>query len=107
MRDVKIYYVYILASKTGVLYTGVTNNLKLRVFQHKTKLNEGFTQKYGVDTLMYFETFAEPHAAIKREKQIKAYRREKKVSLIDSINPEWADLSGNWGDKTDLQAFNT
>ena len=95
MRDVRTY-VYILSSKAGVLYTGVTNNLKGRVLQHKTKLNEGFTQKYGVNMLVYFEAFAEPLAAIKREKQIKAYRREKKVALIDSINSQWADLSDGW-----------
>ena len=96
----KTYYVYILASKAGVLYTGITNDIKKRVFQHKTKLNEGFTQKYDVNLLMYFETFSEPRAAIAREKQIKAYRREKKVALIDSINPDWADLSEGWYDQT-------
>ena len=96
----KAYYVYVLASKAGVLYTGITNDIKKRIFQHKTKLNEGFTQKYDVNSLMYFETFSEPCAAISREKQIKAYRREKKVALIDSINPDWADLSEGWYDQT-------
>ena len=100
IRGVKAYYVYILASKAGVLYTGITNDIKKRVFQHKTKLSEGFTQKYDVNLLMYFETFSEPRAAIVREKQIKAYRREKKVALIDSINPDWADLSEGWYDQT-------
>ena len=100
IRGVKTYYVYILTSKAGVLYTGITNDIKTRVFQHKTKLNESFTQKYDVNLLMYFETFSEPCAAIAREKQIKAYRREKKVALIDSINPDWADLSEGWYDQT-------
>jgi len=100
VSGVKTYYVYILASKAGVLYTGITNDIKRRAFQHKTKLNESFTQKYDVNLLMYFEMFSEPRAAIAREKQIKAYRREKKVALIDSINPDWADLSEGWYDQT-------
>ncbi len=96
----KTYYVYILASKAGVLYTGVTNNIKTRIFQHKSKLNKGFTKKYEVNSLMYYETFLKPDAAIAREKQIKSFRREKKVALIDSTNPQWADLSEGWYDKT-------
>ena len=93
------YYIYILVSKAGVFYTGFTNNLNRRIFEHKNKLNKGFTQKYQVDCLVYFETFSTPSAAIAREKQIKSYRREKKVALIDSVNPDWRDLSDNWYDK--------
>ena len=89
------YYVYILASKAGVFYTGITNNLAGRVFQHKSKWNNGFTKKYDVNLLVYYELFSKARDAIAREKQIKAYRREKKVALIDSMNPEWADLSHN------------
>ncbi len=98
-----IYYVYILASKAGVLYTGITNDLYNRTFQHKEKVNPGFTKKYQVDSLVYYETFSTPLAAIKREKQIKSYRREKKVALIDSTNPAWADLSEGWYDKSQTE----
>ena len=74
----KTFYVYILASKTGTLYTGITNNLKRRVFEHKTGQIPGFTQRYHIDRLLYVETFKTAMSAIKREKQIKAIRREKK-----------------------------
>ena len=94
--SVKTYYVYILVSKAGVLYTGITNNIKHRVFQHKTKQVKSFTSKYKVDSLAYLETFSDPITAISREKQIKSFRREKKVALIDSINSDWADLSDGW-----------
>ncbi len=94
----KTFYVYILSSKAGVLYTGVTNDIKRRVYEHKRHLVEGFTDKYEVDRLVYFETKRNATSAIKREKQIKAWRREKKVKLIDSINPDWEDLSREWYD---------
>jgi putative endonuclease len=89
----KTFYVYILASKTGTLYAGVTNNLKRRVFEHKAKTVPGFTQKYHVDKLLYFETFQTATSAILREKQIKSFRREKKIKLIDAKNPQWLDLA--------------
>jgi putative endonuclease len=92
----KQYYVYIMSSKAAVLYVGMTNNIKRRVYEHKNHLVEGFTDKYGIDRLVYVETKLEPLAAIKREKQIKAWRRDKKVKLIDSINPDWEDLSQEW-----------
>jgi putative endonuclease len=85
-----------MASKTGTLYVGMTNNINRRVFEHKNHLIPGFTDEYSVGRLLYVETFADPASAIKREKQIKAWRREKKVSLIDSINPQWNDLSQDW-----------
>jgi putative endonuclease len=87
-----------MASESGTLYVGLTSNIKRRVHEHKNHLMPGFTDKYGVDRLLYFETFKNCVSAIKREKQIKAWRREKKVSLIDSVNPQWRDLSDDWYD---------
>jgi len=94
----KQYYIYILTSRSGTLYTGVTNNLHRRVYEHKHKLVEGFTNKYNVDRLVYFETFPNVRDAIGREKQIKGYRRSKKIALIESMNPKWQDLSDGWYD---------
>jgi putative endonuclease len=94
----RTFYVYILASKAGVLYTGVTNNIKRRVFQHKTAHNPGFSQKYKTHTLVYYETFGDAMTAIKCEKKIKTFSRKKKVALIDSINPKWLDLAEEWFD---------
>jgi putative endonuclease len=86
------YYVYILASISKVLYVGVTNDLIRRVWEHKEKSVPGFTQKYNVSMLVYYEATEDVESAITREKQIKGYRREKKVTLITSMNPEWKDL---------------
>ena len=86
-------FVYILFNKSdGVLYTGVTSDLVKRVFEHKSKVIKGFTQKYNVDKLGYYEIFKDIEQAILREKQIKAGSRKKKIELIESINPEWRDL---------------
>ena len=86
-------YVYILTNKGNrVLYTGVTNNLVRRVCEHKTKLNEGFTKRYNVNKLVYFELFTDIRAAIAREKQLKAGSRRKKLELIQRLNPNWRDL---------------
>jgi len=90
---VAVYHLYILASANGVLYTGVTNNLERRVTQHKQKLLAGFTKKYEVIRLVYFEPFGDVRNAIAREKQIKRWRREKKLNLIHSTNPGFCDLS--------------
>ena len=87
-----VYHVYILASATGVLYTGVTNYLERRVLQHKNELLAGFTKKYGVKRLVYFEAFQDVRDAISREKQIKAWRREKKLSLIREMNAKFRGL---------------
>jgi putative endonuclease len=87
-----------MASKSGTLYVGLTANIKRRVYEHKNHLLPGFTDKYDVDCLLYSETFEHPTSAIKREKKIKAWRREKKVLLIDSVNPQWRDLSDDWYD---------
>ncbi len=87
------YYVYILASKkNGVLYTGVTNNLIKRVFEHKENLIEGFTKKYFVHRLVYFEQTNDIESAITREKQIKEWRRQWRIELIEANNPDWKDL---------------
>jgi putative endonuclease len=88
-----VYHVYIMASASGVLYTGVTNFLERRVRQHKQKRVEGFTKKYDVARLVYFEPHGQIKGAISREKQIKNWRREKKLALIRSINPKFRDLS--------------
>jgi putative endonuclease len=88
------YYVYILASnKHGTLYIGVTNDVIRRVYQHKTKAVRGFTKRYNVDKLVYFEIFEDPLSAITREKQLKKWHREWKLQLIEGKNPGWVDLS--------------
>ena len=92
----KQYYVYIMASKSRVLYVGVTNNLLRRVEQHKQKVVEGFTRKYNVTRLVYYEMTNDVRAALTREKQIKSWRRSKKIELIESVNPVWNDLSEEW-----------
>jgi putative endonuclease len=96
----KDYYVYILASKKyGVLYIGVTNNLLRRVYEHKNKLTKGFTEKYFVGKLVYFEQTDSIEAAIVREKQMKRWKREWKIELIEKMNPEWNDLYYEYGGK--------
>ena len=92
------FYVYIMGSKSGTLYVGLTNDIKRRVHEHKNHLVPGFTSKYNIDRLLYFETIDDATAAINREKQIKAWRREKKIALIDSRNLQWNDLSEGWYD---------
>lgn len=93
----KQFYVYILArKKEGVLYIGVTNDLERRVLEHKKKINKGFTSRYNIDKLMYFEIFSSIEAAILREKQMKKWKREWKVNQIIKKNPEWEDLSKEW-----------
>lgn len=87
------YYVYILSNKSNnVLYIGVTNNLKRRVFEHKQHTITGFTDKYNVEKLVYFEQTHDVYSAISREKQLKKWRREKKLNLIQMHNPDWRDL---------------
>ena len=89
----KQYFIYIMTNKNNtVLYTGVTNNIQRRVYEHKEKLVEGFTKKYNVVKLVYYEIFDNPENAIAREKQIKAGSRQKKIDLVNSINSEWKDL---------------
>ena len=87
------YYVYIIVNKrNSVLYTGVTNDLKKRVYEHKAKLIDGFTKKYNVRKLVYYEVFSDIYNAIAREKQIKGGSRKRKIHLIDSVNSDWRDL---------------
>jgi putative endonuclease len=92
------YYVYIMASNSRTLYTGVTNSLERRVYQHKFKVKEGFTSRYNIRKLVYFESFGDIYNAIRREKQIKGWTRKKKIVLIGSMNPKWQDLSWDWFD---------
>ncbi len=89
----KTYYVYILASKkNGVLYIGVTSNLKKRVNEHRKGVHDGFTKKYLVNRLVYFETHSDVRNAITREKQLKKWNRQWKINLLEKSNPEWRDL---------------
>jgi putative endonuclease len=90
------YYVYMMTNATGMLYTGVTNDLERRVYEHKNKLVKGFTSKYNLNKLVFFESTDDITAAIAREKQIKGWLRKKKVALIDAMNPKWKDLSEEW-----------
>jgi len=87
------YYVYLLASRRhGTLYLGVTNDIVRRVYEHKNKLLPGFTAKYGVDRLVWYETYSDVTEAIRREKKLKKWRRDCKISLIEADNPDWRDL---------------
>ena len=92
----RTFYVFIMAGQFRTLYTGVTNHLERRVIEHKRKLVPGFTSRYNINRLVYFETFGDVRDAIQREKQIKGWLRAKKVALIISHNPTWRDLSEGW-----------
>src|SRR5579864_5202342 len=94
----KLFFVYIMTNgpKSAVLYTGVTGNLVRRAWQHKSKLIAGFTSRYNLTQLVYYEQFVYPDAAINREKEIKGWRRGKKIRLITSMNPKWEDLARDW-----------
>lgn len=92
----RTYFVYIVTNKSNnVLYTGVTNNLQRRVYEHKNKLIEGFTSKYNLTRLVYCEEFYDANGAINVEKKIKGWLRSKKIKLIESLNPQWKDLAEN------------
>ncbi|QWR76616.1 GIY-YIG nuclease family protein [Candidatus Magnetomonas plexicatena] len=91
----KQYYVYIMASKrNGTLYTGVTSDLLKRVYEHKNDMVDGFTKKYKAHTLVYYETTNDINVAIEKEKQIKKWKRQWKIRIIEENNPEWNDISG-------------
>jgi putative endonuclease len=90
------YYVYIMTGRSDTLYTGVTNDLERRLYEHRHGPVVGFTNKYKLKTLVYYETTDDVRSAIAREKQIKGWLRSKKIALIESINPQWGDLSENW-----------
>ena len=86
------YYIYILSSFKKVLYIGITSNLRKRIWEHREGVVSGFTKKYNIKMLVYYEVYDDSETAIIREKQLKKWRREKKIKLIESINPEWRDL---------------
>jgi len=90
------YYVYMIANATRILYTGMTNGLSRRVWEHKEKATVGFTNNFHVCRLVFWESFDDVRKAINREKQIKGWRREKKIKLIEDMNPNWHDLSDGW-----------
>ena len=92
----KIYHVYIMASRSRRLYVGVTSDLHRRVYQHKTETFDGFTTRYGIKSLVYYEQTSDVMAAIQREKQLKGWLRRRKLDLIAASNPEWKDLSVGW-----------
>jgi putative endonuclease len=99
MRDGHFYkfWVYIMASPAGTLYIGMTGYLESRVQEHKSGSIEGFSQKYGCTRLVYCEAYDDVGKAVGREKQLKGWRREKKIALIEKVNPRWQDLAENWG----------
>ncbi len=103
MREDKHNYVYIMASRSLTLYTGVTGDLYRRALQHKAGEIEGFTQKYHIPRLVYYETFKYVNNASAREKEVKAWTRAKRLALIKSMNPTWQDLAEGWGEHTELQ----
>ncbi len=90
------YYVYIMTNRSRTLYTGVTNNLMRRVDEHKRKLVPGFTTKYNITQLVYYEVTPDIRVAISCEKQIKGWLRAKKIALVEELNPKWEDLSAGW-----------
>ena len=90
------YHVYIMTNRSRTLYIGVTSDLKRRVYQHKQKQIEGFTSRYNLTMLAYYETTSDVRAAIEREKQLKGWLRSRKVALIEAENPRWQDLAANW-----------
>ena len=99
MKTIHRYYVYILASKIrGTLYIGMTNDLQRRVYEHKTGIKKGFTKKYGVERLVYFETFKNVEEAITREKNMKKWKRDWKIRLIEKENKRWLDFASDWYD---------
>ena len=98
-----MYFVYIMTNRSKTLYIGVTNNLVRRVREHKTRISSGFTAKYKLDRLVYFERFEYVHNAIEREKRIKGWLRIKKIALIVSMNRSWRDLSEEWYERHQYQ----
>jgi putative endonuclease len=103
MREEKRYYVYIMASRSLTLYTGVTGDIYQRALQHRAGEIEGFTKKYHINRLVYYETFKYVNNALAREKQIKAWTRAKRIALIKTMNPAWQNLADGWGEPTKLQ----
>ena len=101
--DERVYFVYIVASRSRTLYIGITGDLRMRVYQHKEKLHaDGFAATYNCDRLVWFERFMDPSNAIAREKQLKGWIRAKKIALIEKSNSTWEDLSEDWYPKKHL-----
>lgn len=99
MKTIHQYYVYILASKIrGTLYIGITSDLQHRVLEHKNGIRKGFSKKYSINKLMYFETFQNVNEAIDREKNLKKWKRDWKIRLIEKENKKWLNLSNDWYD---------
>ena len=92
----RVYYVYVMANASGTLYTGMTNDIRRRVMEHKEGSIEGFTKKYKINRLLFYEEFGTAIEAIETEKQIKGWKRQKKIELINRQNPMWEDLSREW-----------
>ncbi len=92
------YFAYIMASRSHTLYIGISSDLRKRVFQHKWKEHEGFTARYNCDRLVWFERYEDVNKAIAREKELKGWRRSRKIILIETMNPAWVDLSRGWYD---------
>jgi len=101
--DDRSYFTYIVASRSLTLYVGMTGDLNKRVFEHKRKLHEGFSAIYNCNRLVWFEEFSEVGDAIAREKQLKSWRREKKITLIKQSNPTWIDLAEAWYTRGQLE----
>lgn len=97
----KRYYVYIMASHSRTLYVGMTNDLERRIYEHQNNLIEGFTSKYRIKRLVFYEEFDTPLAAIEAEKRLKGWVRAKKIALVEEKNPNWRDLSESWDLPTD------
>ena len=98
MTRERLFHVYIMTNnpRSAILYTGITGDLRRRVWQHKIKATAGFTRRYNLTQLIYYECFIDPEAAIRREKEIKSWGRSKKMRLIESMNPQWQDLASEW-----------
>ncbi|MEW5874772.1 MAG: GIY-YIG nuclease family protein [Candidatus Zixiibacteriota bacterium] len=94
----KTYFVYVMANRSRMTYIGSTSDLNARVYQHKHGTTPGFTSKYRLNRLVYFESTTDARAMVARERELKGWRREKKVALIESLNPTWEDLSAGWYD---------
>jgi putative endonuclease len=95
------YFVYVMSNRTRTLYVGITNDLVRRAFEHKHKLLKGFTARYSLDRLVYFDETTDVYEAIAREKQLKGWLRARKIALIESTNPRWQDLSRRWFDQNE------
>jgi putative endonuclease len=103
MARARAFFVYILASKSGVLYVGSTCDLARRTYQHRHGLIPGFTKQYNVNRLVWYDVTPNSRAAVEMEREIKSWRREKKVRLIDATNPGWQDLAVDWLPRSDTQ----